>query len=70
MVVIPEERFIQRDSSSGYFFPFPLLATTTGHQQQGDEKLEQIRMVQDLYVVVNLSHHQQFSFILRSWFSF
>lgn len=48
MVVIPEERFIQRDSSSGYFFPFPLLATTTGHQQQGDEKLEQIRMVQDL----------------------
>lgn len=48
MVVIPEERFIQRDSSSGYFFPFPLLATTTGHQQQGDEKLEQIRMDQDL----------------------
>lgn len=39
MVVIPEERFIQRDSSSGYFFPFPLLATTTGHQQQGDENL-------------------------------
>lgn len=37
----------------------------------GDEKLEQIRMVQDLYVVVvNLSHHQQFSFILRSWSSF
>lgn len=39
MVVIPEERFILRYSSSGYFFPFPLLATTTGHQQQGDENL-------------------------------